>query len=321
MPIATLDSIASGFGDGRSPRAQRGLPFFIAVGALAWLTVVSCASSSRPAASLPVSTTPTVVSQAPSKEYLDCGSAVRVPGGPVEFPFEENEQFRPSIVQVGPFCIDRTEVTIGEYAVCIASEQCSPIVPGGSSVSTPFLYTPFSCDLDMRAARWAHPMVCVNLFDARHYCAVRGGRLPKDTEWLRAAAGIGGYAPEVFRSMRTTGLSFSLPLVDHDTSPVGTHPHDVSRWTVADLVGNVLEWTEPRLGMNRLPHSPPFPSPSATIRGVRVDYDIDITLFRVEYKAPTQRGNLLGFRCAYDGRPSPPLPVNPKPGPTEVRDE
>ncbi|MFA6291660.1 MAG: SUMF1/EgtB/PvdO family nonheme iron enzyme [Victivallales bacterium] len=91
--------------------------------------------------------------------------------------------------------------------------------------------------------RYFHPMVGVNSQDAKAYAEWAGKRLPKETEWEKAARGTEGclfpWGEEFHQMMPGDNEVFPL-----DTSfPVGVRPENASPYGANDMKGGVLEWT------------------------------------------------------------------------------
>ncbi|CAN5497305.1 hypothetical protein BH09MYX1_BH09MYX1_18510 [soil metagenome] len=236
-----------------------------------------------------------------------CGIARYVPGGTVRLALEEKLFETKADVDVGAFCIDRTEVSIGDYVQCVLGGTCrqvSPLAIPPDPPPFPGMYsgvTPMSCKIDLSESRWEHPVVCVSYFDAETFCAFRHGKVVSQTQQMRAMAGAAGCDPRTEKPMDTSRLALAVPAVDHDSAEVGTHPGDRSTFGVMDLLGNVQEWTTPRNGLNRF-GGRSIVSPSATVFGAleATSAERDRFTFIATYVVPEMRRNNLGFRCAYD---------------------
>lgn len=86
-----------------------------------------------------------------------------------------------------------------------------------------------------------HPVVYVDLDDARSYARWRGKRLPSEEEWQYAAAGSEGrrypWGDEMLPGRCNGGETGG-------TTPVTQFPSGRSPFGIYDLCGNVWEWTE-----------------------------------------------------------------------------
>lgn len=87
-----------------------------------------------------------------------------------------------------------------------------------------------------------HPVTWVSFEDAEAYCQWRGGRLPTEDEWVRAArANSPRRYPwgDEFVSDRANTWESGL----RATSEVGAYPQGASPFGALDMSGNVFEWT------------------------------------------------------------------------------
>jgi formylglycine-generating enzyme required for sulfatase activity len=134
-------------------------------------------------------------------------------------------------VWVDGFWMDVTEVTGAAYRACARAGVCdvAPLVSG-----------------DVRHLGDALPVVNVTRAEAGVFCGWRGGRLPTEAEWERAARGDdnrtfawgnGKPTPELACYGRKPGAKGAT------TSPVGSHPAGAGPYGHVDLTGNVWEWT------------------------------------------------------------------------------
>ncbi len=136
-------------------------------------------------------------------------------------------------VSVGPFAIDRTEVTVGAWRRCVAAGMC------------PTLSDPLSS-----MTRDAMPVVNVTHAQAARYCAFAGSRLPTDAEWSLAAQGVEGRWSPWGSRQASCSLARTSGCGDGATA-AGATPGGASPQGVLDLVGNVAEWVLDREGSAR----------------------------------------------------------------------
>jgi formylglycine-generating enzyme required for sulfatase activity len=155
-----------------------------------------------------------------------------VPGGTFTMGADSGgqEDERPAhAVTLRPFFLDRTEVTHGAYAACVAAGACKP---------------PAHVASDARFLRPTQPVNGVSWFDAVAYCAFRHARLPTEAELERAIRGGDGrrfpWGNEAPTRERTV---FGRSLATGATDDVGAHPLGRGPYGHDDLAGNVWEWT------------------------------------------------------------------------------
>lgn len=210
-------------------------------------------------------------------------------------------------VTLSPYCIDRTEVTLGAYGQCVRSGRCAAAPVDGDACN------------GSRADRLDHPVNCVDWSMANAYCRWAGGRLPTEAEWEFAARGTDGRLypwgsePPTGRSLNVVGSewgSYGMHRdVDgwRDTAPVGSFPAGASPFGLEDMSGNVAEWvldweqdytreavTNPRgaaIGGLRMIRGGGF--------GAIEEYTVTTT-YRSS-RLPSAHAPQLGFRCERDG--------------------
>jgi formylglycine-generating enzyme required for sulfatase activity len=195
--------------------------------------------------------------------------------------------------RVAGFWMARTEVTVAEYGRCVAAGRCAPAGYEGGA---------------LRFQRPSLPVTLVTFDDARHYCAFRGGRLPSEAEFERAARGAA-------RRPYPWGYAYHARLSNHgrlgvdstdasdgfaELAPVGSFPDGAAPEGILDLAGNAAEWTSDAFTAaygsaptgDRVVRGGSFTSSAAFLRGAA----------RVG-KSPETREPTLGFRCVWPVKP------------------
>lgn len=217
-------------------------------------------------------------------------------------PWFENEQPRQEIVLDG-FFIDRHEVTQEDYLQFIRETGYPP--------------PPHWINGQYEAGKGNHPVSYVNWYDANDYCQWAGKHLPTEEEWEKAARGTDGrrYPWGDQFDLDRAHLAPGADILIH-TAPAGTYKEGLSPYGVADMIGNVWEWTESWY----LPYSgsqyrdKDFGMKYRVVRGLSYHSlghyqaggyervrEVSARAATRSYDPPTERLEDLGFRCANRG--------------------
>ena len=236
-------------------------------------------------------TTPSVVNN-PLIEHQPSYKAdlVQIDGGTFEMGRNMGPpQQRPAhSVQVQTFFMDRTEVTNGEYAEFVReTNHAAPDYFAGQKA-------PFGQE------RW--PVVTVSQSDAIDFAAWRSKRdgvsyrLPTEEEWEYAARN--GSQNNLY-PWGNDWVATNSVVKEATPSPVGEHGRGDNKWGVADLIGNVWEWTSSKV--SSYPGNPvKIPNETkdlVTIRGACYVSDPGkVEAAMREFVPATTKTQLLGFR-------------------------
>jgi formylglycine-generating enzyme required for sulfatase activity len=201
--------------------------------------------------------------------FFDTGAS----GGPIAFH------------EVPTLWVDETEVTVAEYAACVAAGSCSSPELGGA------------CNWGVQD-RGLHPINCITWFQAEAYCGWAGKRLLDEWEWEWMARGRdeartypwGADAPTCeFAVLSDQVLGPACGGLG--TAPTGSKPAGNSRDGAQDPAGNVREWTSSNF------------APAVVQRVVRGGSwnESDVQAFSAAARGleqPSDRFDNLGARCA-----------------------
>jgi formylglycine-generating enzyme required for sulfatase activity len=224
-------------------------------------------------------------------------------------------------VRLEAFELDETEVTVGYYRECVKAGHCAEphtTVDWGLAGESARAFWRQFCNY-ARPNREAHPVNCVDWYQAGAYCNWAGKRLPTEAEWEYAARGSHGLrypwgnSPPTAERMNACGHECMPLLVARgtfpddamyeasdayvDTAPVGMYPGGRSPFGAYDMAGNVDEWTSTRFCRN--PKVPCFDEPRVVKGGSWPDGSKSgVWMGERRNNLPGSRGSSLGFRCA-----------------------
>jgi len=192
-------------------------------------------------------------------------------------------------VYLDSYYIDKYEVTNTLYLECAEAGGCP--TGGGKYLRNPF---------------WAeHPVMDVTWYEAQNYCEWRGGSLPTEAQWEKAARDNDqrkfpwGNEPVTCDRARFTECGWM-------TDPVGSHPAGASPYGVEDMAGNAWEWVYDWYQDDYYLESP-YENPTGperdtgykTERGGAWFYEASLMTAIWRNQAPDVAHYLyVGFRCA-----------------------
>lgn len=213
-------------------------------------------------------------------------------------------------VTLDAYWMDRSEVSNGQYGLCVAAGVCTKPAQGGSSEYAVYYANPDLAD---------YPVIYVNWYQAQVYCAWAGRSLPTEAQWEKGARGTLGWEypwGNEFDGRRVNYADSSTDFehTDHSindgypgTAPVGAFAQGASPYGALNMVGNVWEWVldwyapfpgerqvnpiGPASGEKHILHGGSWINEGADMRAAyRLDFD------------PAESTYTTGFRCAYSQR-------------------
>ncbi len=220
---------------------------------------------------------------------------IPVPAGEFVMGSEEGgfDEKPPRPVYVDAFEINQYEVTQSEYAEFVrATGHRSPLSRYLKNIES------FN---DQN-----QPVVYVTWEDAGAFCRWRGGRLPTEAEWEKAAKGADASAWPWGSEPKPTFANFlGADDQSHYTSVVGSFEQDKSPYKVYDMAGNVREWVQDwydehyyRQAPNRNPKGPDQGDMKALRGGSWNDSAVSGRTSSRMKMFPDYRDTTVGFRCA-----------------------
>jgi formylglycine-generating enzyme required for sulfatase activity len=195
---------------------------------------------------------------------------ILIPAG--EFLFGPNKQ----PMSLPAFYIDRTQVTNAEYKVFVDATRAEFPPHWRKGAPLPGVEN--------------HPVTQVKYAEAEAYAAWAGKRLPTGPEWEKAARGVDGRIYPWGDAFDRTRLNCGDG-GPFQTVPVGQFsPQGDSPYGVADMSGNVYEWTNDG-----------NPVVTMGLRGGSwLDGRDEARTFAVRKHTPQRRNDFIGFRCVMD---------------------
>jgi serine/threonine-protein kinase len=190
-----------------------------------------------------------------------------VPGGSFQMGgFDEDAQDdeKPAHkVSVGPFWMDKVEVTNAMYSLCVQAGACT--LPNElKSATRPSYFA--------NAEFNDYPVVYVSYESAKSYCSWAGRRLPTEAEWEFAARGSADFRRYPWGDQSPTNNLANYDYAVRDTTRVGSYPNGASPFGILDMSGNVWEWVadfyNPIYYQGGAEQNPTGPS-SAGVNGLR----------------------------------------------------
>ncbi len=233
-----------------------------------------------------------------------------LPACPAELFVEEAPQDR---VYVSAYGIDRTEVTHAAWTRCVAANACPPARINSSSA-----------EVARRVGGPRHPVAGVTWAEAQAFCEWRGGRLPTEAEWERAARGHDDrrfpwgmrYNPRLAnhgqpaRAFDVRALYVGRPDGSDGhrwAAPVGSYPASASPYGLLDMAGNVWEWVLDAYDPEAYVDGPRVDPRGPARAGLRVvrggSWNRPAFTLRVANRAALAEGESqpdVGLRCAFD---------------------
>lgn len=194
-------------------------------------------------------------------------------------------------VHLDAFYMDIYEATNVLYKTCVGAGVCTP-----PNETSSYNILGYYNDLEYND----FPVVYVNWNQANNYCKWRGGGLPTEAQWEKAARGTDGRTyPWGEESACLRANSFGCGLFE---TKVGSYEEGKSPYAIYDMAGNVQEWVADWYLADYYVNSPasnplgPNVGQYRVVRGGSFFGDVRST-YR-NFFVPSYNQSDVGFRCA-----------------------
>ncbi|MBI1879913.1 MAG: formylglycine-generating enzyme family protein, partial [Chloroflexi bacterium] len=233
---------------------------------------------------------------------------VQVPAGPFKMGSNNGGSSEQPVHQVNldEFYIDQYEVTNAQFVAFLQEEgnQEEGGVPWLAQDQSRLSGTGKAWEV--AASYDKHPVTWVSWYGAKAYCTWRGGRLPTEAEWEKAARGSDQrtypWGEQITCDLANYYPSHSNKACVGDTTPVGAYLAGVSPYGAYDMVGNVWEWVQSEYraypykaddGRENLDNTN-----VRVVRGGSWNYnDYGARVSSRYYSTPYYQDDIIGFRC------------------------
>jgi len=202
------------------------------------------------------------------------------------------------IVYLDAYYIDKYEITNKQYSACVNVGVCDLPTESYSNTNTHY-YGNTTFD--------NHPVIFVDWDRARRYCEWRGGQLPTEAQWEKAARGTDGLMYPWGESLDLNYANYSENSnnwANVDTTVVGNYIDGRSPYGVYDMAGNVFEWVADWYSDTYYLNSPssnpkgPDTGQLRVLRGGSWFDNYKLRSANRDYSEPSDAYNGIGFRCA-----------------------
>ena len=212
-------------------------------------------------------------------------------------------------IELKGFYIDQFEVSNASYQKCVDLGICDPPQQFDSQTRSNYYGTSEFAN---------YPVIHVSWEDAAVFCAWRGGRLPTEAEWEKAARGPSGWKYpwgnefDANRANYCGGSSICPNESDDgyaDTAPVDAFKSGASPYGAYQMAGNVNEWVADWYDKNYYASledgvENPLGPENGQERGIRGgSFGLNAQKLRATNRGfadPLQSSEYDGFRCASD---------------------